>query len=557
MPKYRITSPDGKTYNVTAPEGATKEDALAYAKSHFAAQETPETPSVESASDWSEVPGKFVSNLPKSTLNAAKGAAEAIVHPVDTASNIVDIAAGGLRNVAPESVLKFNDLINSKLGRNKDYSEVEAKAGAVGQHFKKRYGSTEGIKSALANDPAGVMLDASVLLTGGGSLLSKAPGLASTGAKITQAGRAIDPLLNTIKAGAKAAKLAGKYGGELAAHTIGNLATHTGGDVLIEAAKAGKDLVTGPGVKSRRFQDAMIRGADAADVVDQVKGALKTLQAEDFSRYKANMAPILASGQQLSWKGINEAASRVLNKNVHKGININPGAEAKKIEIVSLIGKFKNKKLATPEDFDALKRGLGNIYRDTKPHTAERQMAQDAYHAVKQAIGDQLPGYLDAMKDSEEAFKRALEIEKGLSLGSNTMSDTALRKLFSISRNNANTNFGNRQKLLDALESQPSMEGVKSELAGHALNSLAPRGLGKVIASGTAGASIYNPSLLGALAVQSPHLMGQTAYGLGAGAGASEKIYNALASRLVNAGIPPKAVPSLLYQLEQPKEGKQ
>jgi len=516
----------------------------------------PETPSVESAPDWAEVPGNFVSNFPESTLNAAKGAAEAIIHPVDTASNIVDIAAGGLRNVAPESVLKFNDLINSKLGRNKDYSEVEAKAGAVGEHFK-RYGSEEGWKNALSNDPAGVMLDASVLLTGGGSLLSKAPGLASTGAKITQAGRAIDPLLNTIKAGSKAGKLAGKYGGELAAHAIGNLATHTGGDVLIEAAKAGKDLFAGPGVKSRRFQDAMIRGADASEVVDQVKNALKTLQADDFARYKANMAPILASGQQLSWKGINDAASRVLNKNVHKGININPGAEAKKIEIVSLINKFKNKQLTTPEDFDALKRGLGNIYRDTKPHTAERQMAQDAYHAVKKEIGDQLPGYLDAMKDSEDAFKRALEIEKGLSLGANTMSDTALRKLFSISRNNANTNFGNRQELLDALESQPSMEGVKSELAGHALNSLAPRGLGKVIASGTAGASIYNPSLLGALAVQSPHLMGQTAYGLGAGAGATEKIYNALANRLINAGIPPKAVPSILYQLEQPKEGKQ
>jgi hypothetical protein len=36
MPKYRITTPDGKTYEVIAPEGTTKEEALAYAQQHHA-----------------------------------------------------------------------------------------------------------------------------------------------------------------------------------------------------------------------------------------------------------------------------------------------------------------------------------------------------------------------------------------------------------------------------------------------------------------------------------------------------------------------------------------
>lgn len=35
MPKYRITSPDGKTFEITAPEGATKDDVLAYAQNQF------------------------------------------------------------------------------------------------------------------------------------------------------------------------------------------------------------------------------------------------------------------------------------------------------------------------------------------------------------------------------------------------------------------------------------------------------------------------------------------------------------------------------------------
>lgn len=35
MPKFRVTSPDGKTFEVNAPDGATEADALAYAKAQF------------------------------------------------------------------------------------------------------------------------------------------------------------------------------------------------------------------------------------------------------------------------------------------------------------------------------------------------------------------------------------------------------------------------------------------------------------------------------------------------------------------------------------------
>lgn len=36
MPKYRITAPDGKSYEVNAPDGASQEDVLAYAQQNFA-----------------------------------------------------------------------------------------------------------------------------------------------------------------------------------------------------------------------------------------------------------------------------------------------------------------------------------------------------------------------------------------------------------------------------------------------------------------------------------------------------------------------------------------
>ena len=45
MPEYEITSPDGRKFRVTAPEGATQEQVLEYAKANFPKEETQPTPS--------------------------------------------------------------------------------------------------------------------------------------------------------------------------------------------------------------------------------------------------------------------------------------------------------------------------------------------------------------------------------------------------------------------------------------------------------------------------------------------------------------------------------
>ena len=44
MPVYTITAPDGKEYDVTAPEGATQEQVLAYAKANYSGAATPAAP---------------------------------------------------------------------------------------------------------------------------------------------------------------------------------------------------------------------------------------------------------------------------------------------------------------------------------------------------------------------------------------------------------------------------------------------------------------------------------------------------------------------------------
>lgn len=35
MPKYRITAPDGKTYEINAPDGASQDDVLQYVQQNY------------------------------------------------------------------------------------------------------------------------------------------------------------------------------------------------------------------------------------------------------------------------------------------------------------------------------------------------------------------------------------------------------------------------------------------------------------------------------------------------------------------------------------------
>ena len=138
------------------------------------------------------------------------------------------------------------------------------------------------------------------------------------------------------------------------------------------------------------------------------------------------------------------------------------------------------------------------------------------------------------MKDYSEASDLIHEIERALSLGEKASADTAIRKLQSLTRNNANTNYGSRLGLAQTLEEQGGTPFI-SDLSGQALNALAPRGLGKLAASGTALSSFSNPYMLAALPFQSPRLMGESAYALGRAKGATNNLLDKIDPKYRNA----------------------
>lgn len=145
---------------------------------------------------WTEVPGEALGNIPSSAANLAKGLYQAVTSPVQTVSGAMDVAAGGLQNALPKSVVNF---VN-QLETNPEAAQraVQA-ANAAGGMVKERYGSMDAIKNTLATDPVGAAGDLSLLFSGGAGVAARTPMLAKAAPALRTAAEYTNPLNAVIK----------------------------------------------------------------------------------------------------------------------------------------------------------------------------------------------------------------------------------------------------------------------------------------------------------------------------------------------------------------------
>ena len=167
-------------------------------------------------------------------------------------------------------------------------------------------------------------------------------------------------------------------------------------------------------------------------------------------------------------------------------------------------------------------------------------MTKQVYDSIGRELRAHDPIYGRIMKDYAEASDLIRQLETTLSLGGNKLPDTALRKLQSILRNNANTGYGARVKLADQLKEQGGVD-VMPALAGQALQQISPRGLSRATAPIGAGVGVATgniPGLVGALAASSPRLVGEAAFRAGQVAGLPGRAIGAIpGSGLVTSPI--------------------
>jgi len=498
---------------------------------------------------WGETLGSALMNAPASAGKYAGDIYHAVTNPVETGKNLGMVAAGGMKNLMPESVQKFITSISSEPGK---IDEAVQMANSVGGEYAKKYGSVEGFKNAIATDPVGVMGDMSILLTGGGSAASKLPGIVGrAGEAVATAGRTIDPFNVAVNAVSKPAKLAEALG----SNALG-LTTGAGAESIREAAKAG----AAGGTKADAFLSQMRGNAPIEDVVTTAKDAVSELYKNRSDAYKSSMGGVTKDKTVLDFAPIDAAVTKAENIGSFHGIPIRENAADALAAIRGKINEFKAGDPAifrTVEGFDKLKQAISDIQQAQPYGSPARKVADEMYNAVKKEITAQAPQYAKTMSEYEQASALLKDIEGSLSLGKKANIDTSVRKLQSILRNNANTNYGRRVDLGRQLEAAGA-DTLFPQLAGQMLSSATPRGIqGATSALGGAAALATNPTLLPGLALTSPRIVGEAAYYGGKAGGAAQNVAKALESFTGKSPIDPYTLRMLAAKLGQMQPAEQ
>lgn len=110
-----------------------------------------------------EVPFQAATNLYPSAKRFVGGLYDVVTHPVQTAKGVLDIGAGAIQSVLPQTVVDFVNRFEANPEAGRQVVEAARAAGGV---IADRYGGYENIKRTLAEDPVGAMADLSTLLTG-------------------------------------------------------------------------------------------------------------------------------------------------------------------------------------------------------------------------------------------------------------------------------------------------------------------------------------------------------------------------------------------------------
>lgn len=453
---------------------------------------------------WSVVATRAIGNIPKSAAHFATGMWDAVTHPIDTARGVFDLGAGALRNAMPDAVRSTIDQYDSSPEAGE---RASAAVSTVGQSIKQSYGSMEGFKRKLADDPVGVAGDASTLFTGGAAFAPKA-GL------IGRSLNAAATYTNPITAATGAVSLASK-----AVPHMSGLLTGLGSESVSQSFKAGES-------GKSAYWDNLKGDVSQKVVLKQAEDALSNMRAERQAKYKTDIASTNADKKPLDFAPITQGMNRVLDSLEVEGISgisgkssIGKAERATITELENIVDEWRrDPNVHNASGLDGLKRRIDALYPESPAHKNAQRAVSNMRGVVKDEIVKQHPEYAKTMKAYEEALSLENDIRQALSLGGKS-SDTAIRKLLSVTRNNANANYGYRAELLDALETHGGRD-LMPALAGQQASSWTPRGIvGNAGAVGTMGYALahLNPYALGALLPQSPKLTGAIGYGLGKG----------------------------------------
>jgi hypothetical protein len=311
------------------------------------------------------------------------------------------------------------------------------------------------------------------------------------------------------------------------------MTTGAGSIAVEEAFKAGKE----GGARGQAFTGNLRGTVDQLQVLEDTKSNLKAMIQEQQANYRSGMVDIKNDKSVLDFGDIDASLGNAADRVFYKGKVRSEDAAGYIAKAQKIINDWKNSDPAefhTPEGLDILKQKIYDDVLSDIPITkkSSRDIVGDIYNSIKSTIQKQAPTYAETMKAYADTAEQVREIERSLSQGKRASADAGLRKLQTVLRDNASTNYGQRVNLVNQLEATSPKYGggiqITPALAGQALSKVTPRGItavGTVPAAVGVGSLFSSAPLSGAyLAASSPRLVGEASYLAGKGARQAGKV---------------------------------
>jgi hypothetical protein len=501
---------------VEFPDGMSKDDmAAALQKLPQAQQGAPQTVPAKPETAYD----RFLNNIQIPNLGGNRVAGPAFI----AGTGELIRGAGALTEFAfPETgknIARFGETLTNKV---KEQYPVAGTGGQIASYLLP-FSAAQKTATAIGNIPqvarATNMIPSFARATGQQAAIGAGTGYALTP---DEAGRGESALFGAVGGAAgEFARPIAQSTGKLMAEALG-LSTGVGSDAVKQAFRSG---VTG----ERQFLENMRGNVPVTDILEQAQGAMQTLKQNRRDAFQKGFESTKQNQTFLDFKPIETKFDNAIQSLTVKGAgNVSASKVGQKTlddvaEIKAVVDEWKAKpELHTAEGLDALKRRIDDVYRQDMSNEAKSILTQTR-GAVKQTIVKQDKNYAKTMKDYEEGLGLERELERALSLGDKASADTAIRKLQSLTRNNANTSYAYRQQLADILRQETGTD-LMPALAGQAMQSVTPRGIQKLVPSLTAGSGVgaaaagAGPAALipiATLPLQSPRLVGEATYGVG------------------------------------------
>ncbi len=439
--------------------------------------------------------GSFAGNVVNSAGNLLSGVGQAIVHPIDTVTNI------------GKGIIGTGEYLGAAVtGGPKPTGEAADVAANIGNFIKQRYGSLEAAKTTAYQDPIGFLADASLVLGGAGGAIgragevSKVGEIAKAGEMIGRAGDVANPFTIAGKVSTPILRPVGEFLGNQVANMLGTT-TGVGGSSIrgvFNAAKEGNP-------------EAMqaVRGSVGADqIIEDAQNAFNKLKQNKNITYQQQLQKVKSVAGEVDYQPAVEEFRKQLTNN---GITVKSG----ELQFENARGFQSSGEQAILQNvYDKMER-WGDMPSNTTLYgldTLKQQLGEFVEMSngkSKALIASTKTALSDILKQSDE-YKNLVEPYESTSrlideIRTDLMSknpETALKKLTQAVKQDNEY----RQSLIEELN-KVSQQDIMAELSGLNMSKLVNTGkLSTFLEMGTA---FLHPHLWPILLASSPRIVAE------------------------------------------------